>query len=107
MSKRKKGGVRLTKATAKKLIGRVARGAEIEDECNRNLGADIYEACVDGLDLVVKCENDWSARNRRINLTISDRWGGGHITICLDPETLERDLVAEDELRKEDKEERK
>lgn len=99
-----KKDVRLPKETAKKLIGRVARGAVIEDECNRRLRADIYEAYVDGLDLVVKCENDWFNRDGKIHMTISDRYGNGHITICLDPETLERDLVAEDKMRNEEEE---
>lgn len=68
------------------------------------MGADIYEALVDSLDLVVKCENDWYSQNERINLLISDRWGGGSIVMCFDPDTLERDIEAEDKLRKELKE---
>ena len=101
MSVRKRGGVRLTKTVAKKLIGRIARGAEVEDKSNRAVGADIYEALVDSLDLVVKCENDWYSQNERINLLISDRWGGGSIVMCFDPDTLDRDFEAEDKLRKE------
>lgn len=104
MSVRKRGGVRLTKTVAKKLISRIARGAEVEDKCNRDVGADIFEAWVDNLDLVVKCENDWYTQSGRINLIISDRWGGGSIVMCFDPDTLERDIEAEDKLRKELKE---
>lgn len=98
MSARKRGGVRLTKTVAKKLIRRIARGAEVEDKCNRTVGADVYEALVESLDLVIKCENDWYAQNERINLSISDRWGGGHILMCIDPGTLERDQKAEEDL---------
>ena len=76
----------------------------VEDKSNRAVGADIYEALVDSLDLVVKCENDWYSQNERINLLISDRWGGGSIVMCFDPDTLERDIEAEDKLRKELKE---
>lgn len=104
MSVRKLGGVRLTKTAAKKLISRIARGAEVEDKCNRDVGADIFEAWVDTLDLVVKCENDWYTQSGRINLIISDRRGGGSIVMCLDPGTLERDIEAEDKLRKDLKE---
>lgn len=99
MSGRKKGSVRLTKVTAKKVIGRIARRTEVEDRSNRAVGADIYEASVDGLDLIIRCENDWFAQNGRINLIISDRWGGGHITLCFDPETMERDPAEEEALR--------
>lgn len=104
MSVRKLGGVRLTKTAAKKLIGRIARGAEVEDKSNRDVGADIFEAWVDTLDLVVKCENDWYTQSGRINLIISDRWGGGSIVMCFDPDTMDRDLEAEYKLRKELKE---
>lgn len=104
MSAKKQVGVRLTKTVAKKLIGRIARGAEVEGKSNRDGGADIYEAWVDTLDLVVKCENDWYTQSGRINLIISDRWGGGSIVMCFDPDTLDRDLEAEDKLRKELKE---
>ena len=92
MSTKKQVGVRLTKTEAKKIISRIARGA------------DIFEAWVDTLDLVVKCENDWYTQSGRINLIISDRWGGGSIVMCFDPDTLDRDLEAEDKLRKELKE---
>lgn len=104
MSTAKRGGIRLTKTVAKKLIGRIARGAEIEDKSNRAVGADIFEAWVDTLDLVVKCENDWYTQSGRINLIISDRWGGGSIVMCFDPDTMDRDLEAEYKLRKELKE---
>lgn len=104
MSTAKRGGIRLTKTVAKKLIDRIARGAEIEDKSNRAVGADIFEAWVDTLDLVVKCENDWYTQSGRINLIISDRWGGGSIVMCFDPDTMDRDLEAEDKLRKELKE---
>lgn len=104
MSTAKRGGIRLTKTVAKKLIGRIARGAEVEDKSNRDVGADIFEAWVDTLDLVVKCENDWYTQSGRINLIISDRWGGGSIVMCFDPDTMDRDLEAEYKLRKELKE---
>ena len=104
MSVRKRGRVRLTKTVAKKLIGRIARGAEVEDKSNRAVGADIYEALVDSLDLVVKCENDWYTQSGRINLIISNRWGGGSIVMCFDPDTLERDIEAEEDLWKKMKE---
>ena len=100
MNAKKRGGVRLTKAVAKKIIGRIAPGAEMEDKSNRALGADIYESWVEGLDLVVKCENDWHVQNRLINVVVMDRLGGGSIMLCLDPDTLERNYEAEDELRK-------
>lgn len=93
-----KRSVKLTKKTAEGLVRRIFRGVKILDNGNKTARAVIFEA--DGpMDLVIKCENDWSAKNGRINLTISDRWGGGHITMCFDPETLERDMEAEDKLR--------
>ncbi len=101
MCAEKRESVRLTKAAAKKLIGQIARGAKIEDKGNRYTGADIFQAEVEGLELVIKCENDWFSKNGRINLIISDRWGGGSIVLCFHPDTLERDFEAEDKLRKE------
>ena len=104
MSAKKQVGVRLTKTAAKKIISRIARSAEVEDKCNRDVGADSFEAWVETLDLVVKCENGWYTQSGRINLIISDRWGGGSIVMCFDPDTMDRDLEAEYKLRKELKE---
>lgn len=64
-------------------------------------GVFIYTAAFGGLS--VNCTNDWYRGNGRIELTISDDWGGNIIRMYFHPDTLNRDFGAEEAEKEDDR----
>ena len=102
MKKRK--AVKLTRKTAVGLIRSVVPVAVNSIEGgDQGDGAVIYDVHTGLLDIT--CSNDWYTGNGRIQLTVSDRMGAGHITLYFHPDSLERDYVAEAADQQEDRRE--
>ena len=92
---KKQKNIRLTRKTAVELICSVLpvpkssiQGGEVTS------GVYIYEAAAGSFD--VSCACDRCASNGLIRLTVHDRLGGSSIRMYFNPNTLERDFVAEE-----------
>lgn len=87
--------IKLSRKTAVSLIRSVIPmpvSAIKKEMCS--YGLITYTARTGALDIT--CSNDWFSGNGRIELTISDRLGGGSIIMYFRPDTLSRDHEAED-----------
>lgn len=84
--------LKLTKKTARELIGRICSRLDITKEETAS-NAITFRASTGPSGLEIRCENDWFNNNGRIKLTISD--GKNHIIQYFYPDTLNRDYVAE------------
>jgi len=101
---RKSKAVKLTRKTAVGLIRSVVPVSPKAIEGGAQApGAVIYTVQTGALD--VTCSNDWYTCNGRIQLIVADRMGGGSIRLYFHPETLNRDYVAEEADRQDDRRE--
>lgn len=103
MKTTKYGNVKLTRMTAVRLItAYVAPRLKITmDELAPD--AVVFRAETGALE--IRCENDWFNHNGRIKLTISDPSDGNFIRMYFHPETLNRDFVAEQSDKDDDRRE--
>ena len=84
--------IKLAKKTAYELISRISTGRNIKKD-DTSPDATIYRASTGPAGLTITCENDWFDYNGLIKLTISD--GENQIVQYFNPDTLEREYVAE------------
>lgn len=96
--------LKLTKKTAVELIGRIFPGLHISKE---ETGPDvaIFRASTGPQGLEIRCENDWFNHNGRIELTILDDDDGNVIRMYFHPDTLDRDFVAEQSAKEDERRE--
>lgn len=52
--------------------------------------------------LAIRIENDWHYKDGMIHVTVSDPGGMGHIERTYNPDTLERNIDAEEDMRRKD-----
>lgn len=101
---RKSKTVKLSRKTAVGLIRSVVPiSPKVIEGGEQATGAVIYTVQTGALDIT--CSNDWYTCNGRIQLTVTDRMGMGHITMYFHPETLNRDFGAEEADRQDDRRE--
>lgn len=96
--------IKLTRKTAVGLIRSVVPvSPKVIEGGEQAPGVVIYTVQTGELDIT--CSNDWYTCNGRIQLTVMDRMGMGHITMYFHPETLNRDFGAEEADRQDDRRE--
>ena len=94
--------VKLTQKTALKLIRQISSGLKVKKEA---MPPDIAIFRAELGVLEIRCENDWFNNNGLIKLTIYDHLGGNFIRMYFHPETLNRDFVAEQSDKADDRRE--
>ena len=94
-----KGLVRLSAITAKYIASQLLPGVKLVRD-NTVQSVAIYRGNSGSDGLAIRIENDWNYKDGMIHVTVSDPGGMGHIERTYNSDTLERNIDAEEDMRR-------